>query len=508
MKKFSRKIFFVLSFILIFGLHISSGFCTTINDIISDSTSTEDQNNINTDSDNISIHDDSTQTSYFAIQLGVYLKQKDADNQIIDFKTKGFDPYIFQSINSKGQTVYSARIGKYENYQTAGNELSRLEKNFNQTALITYYDSLNPVDSTEILSSSRKPPAEVAPESSDDQPSDAVQENLETDPYASVNESESLKALQEKINALESAIEQLQEESDVRRQLTITEEESAQEEEDILEAAGRQYTLTEAGNIKFRVGVSYAYSEYDAIKEAARVEDVADHTISTSLNVSYGLKDNVTLGVGIPFVYKYHKVGTVDSMDTNDLGDLGLSWQFQPSKSSGDLPTIIINGSFSVPVGRSPYEIQVGEELSTSSGLYSTNLGVSVSQVSDPVVVYSSFGLTYSLPLSGINQKRAEGVLDKIDPGIGLGVGAGMGYALSYKLNLNLSFNYSYSFETTYKYKNAPEATSGVGVSAGLTLGVGYKVSQNQNLNFYLGIPLTNSRSFSFGFSTPIEFEL
>ncbi len=496
MKKHSRRIFLTLTFIQIFFLLVSNGFCTTINDVINDSTAT---------SGNGTNH---TQSSYLAIQIGVFTDQKDADNLIMDLKAKGFNPYIFQSINSKGQTVYSTRIGKFDNYQTAARELSKLESSINALALITHYDSLTPVSSTDSIASAKTKPK--TPSLSADKPSNVFNDNVtpSSDIKDEVLGSENLKILYEKINSLESEVNRLRDESDVRKQLTITEDEAESEEEDILEAAGRQYTLTQAGNIKFNIGASYAYSEYDAIKAASRVEDVADHTITTRLGVSYGLKDNVTLAVGIPFVYKYHKVGTNSSLETTDLGDLGLSWQLQPLKSTSDLPTIIVNGSFIIPVGRSPYEIDPGQELSTSSGFYSTNHGVSVSQVSDPVVVFSSLSMNYSLPLTDINQKRAEGVLDEIDPGLGIGVSCGMGYALSYKLNLNLSYSYSYSFETDYKYQNSPDGTSGVGVSSSISLGVGYKVSQTQNLNFNIGIPLTNSRSFSFGFSTPIEFEI
>jgi opacity protein-like surface antigen len=484
---------------LIFNLPINAGLCTSIDEIIE----AKDENSFEEVASK-----ERNKMSYFAIQIGVYLDQTDADKKVINLKSQGFEPYIFQSINSRGQTVYAARIGKFDDYETANNEILKLEKNFNIAAIITYYDSLNPVDQSQLLSS----PAASAlfepspsPDTREDSPLD---QNDRTDTYTPTYEPTSFRALQEKINSLELEINKLKDEAEVRRQLTITEDEAKADEEDILDAAGRQYTLTEAGNIKFRIGVGYSYSDYDAIKQSTRVEIVANHTLRANFNVSYGLKDNITLGVGIPFVYKYHKVGTIDSKEVNDLGDLNLSWQFQPVKTGGDLPTIIVNGAFKIPVGRSPYEIDPGEELSTSSGIYSTTIGVSVSQVSDPVVVFSSFGLTYSLPVTDINQKRNEGTLDEVDPGISMGVGVGMGYALSYKLNLNLSFGYSYAFETTYKYQDAPDARSGVGVGSDLSLGVGYKVSQNQNLNFTLGIPITDSRSFSFSCSTPIEFEL
>ncbi len=445
--------------------------------------------------------------TYYAIQISVFQDEKDAENKIIELKKSGYEPYIFQSLNSKNQNLYAVRIGKFDDYKSATDRLLLIESNFRISALVTYFDSLSPVSTADTASYRRPAATEQAKSDIEPEISSAPLPAYATE-SPEIYEPSTLEALQKKIQVLEDEMNLLRDESDVRKKLVITEAEEKEEEEDILEAAGREYTLTRAGTIKFSYGFSYGYSEYDAIKESVRVEDVANHSISNSFSVSYGLKDNISVGVGIPFVYKYHRVGTVDSMDVNDLGNLGLNWQLQPFKSGGDLPSIIINGNFSIPVGRSPYEIQYGEELSTSSGVYSGGLGVSVSQVSDPVVVFSSLSLSYPLTTTDINQKRPEGILMEVDQGMGIGLGVGMGYALSYKLNLNVSFGYSYSFESKYKYKNDISASSGTGASANLNLGVGYKLSRKQNLNFKIGLPVTDSRQFTFSFSTPVNFEL
>lgn len=470
--------------------------------------------------------------SYFAVQIGLYLNQEDADNQIINLKAMGLDSYIFQSINSKEQTVFAVRIGKYRSYKSAANKSANLKGILNKSLLITYYDSLNPAKPVKTIAKTEKvlpKPENIVVSSSKidiedtyKKPTDSIDveppgaslypKTDKTKPYMEtvdlIAEPSTSISIQEKIKELEAAIIELQDESDIRSQLTITEDEAKAEEEDILEAAGREYTLTRAGTLKLSYGLSYSYSGYDAIRESTRVEDVADHTIVNSFRVSYGLKDNLSLGVAIPFVYKYHKVGTIESLDTTDFGNLALSWQFQPFKSNRDLPSIILNGSFSIPVGRNPYEIQVGKELSTSSGIYTANFGASLSQVSDPVVAFGSLSFSYPFAVQSINQKRAEGTLDEVDPGMGVGASVGLGYALSYKLNLNLSFSYSYSLGTTYKYKNARRAKSGTSTGASMGIGTGYKLSRTQNLNFSIGIPITSSRSFSLSFSTPINFAL
>ncbi len=487
----------------------SSGSTQSIQDIIDQSSAPEDSSADVFETPPTSEAAGSSDS--FAIQAGTFFKEADANDQVIDLNTKGIDAYIFQSVNSKGDSVYATRIGKFSSYQAAWDEKQRLDADVETPLLITQFESLKPVeagtagfslsDRTGVSAGSMGTPAttESWPASAPDSTPDL---------YAFTDKANPLTALQEKIESLEREVQKLRDETGIREQLQVTEEEIAAEEEDILEAAGREYTLTREGNIKLSYGISYSYSGYDAIRASSRVEDVADHTIRNSLGVSYGLKDNFTVGTSIPFIYKYHDVGTIDSMDVSDLGDLSLSWKFQPFKTTSDKPSIILNGNFGIPVGRSPYEIQVGEELSTASGIYDANFGASISQTTDPVVVFSSVSVSYPFAVQSINQKRGTAILDEIDPGMGIGVGLGMAYALSYKLNINMSFSYSYSFETTYKYENAPDAESGTSTSASIRIGVGYKLRQNQNLNFSIGIPITSTRSFSIGMSTPIDFEL
>lgn len=455
----------------------------------------------------------------FAVQTGYFLSESNANRQMEQLKSQGLDPYIFKSTNSKGKDVFSVRLGKYDTYKDATKALTGFQENITTPMIVTRYDSMQPGNAARstdaaVIPSPDMPQDETAPVSG---AADPIEKNTEAsstgttapEPQPAVPAKPlTMTEMQQKIQQLEQSMQRLKGEADIRSQLQITEEEAAAEGEDILEAAGQEYTLTQAGTIKFSYGLGYSYSGYDAIRESTRVEDVADHTISNSFGMSYGLKDNLSLGTSIPFIYAYHKVGTIDSMEATDLGDLSLSWQFQPIKSSADLPSIILNGSFGIPVGRNPYDIQPGTELSTSSGIYDANFGVSLSQVTDPVVAFSSFSVSYPFATQSIDQKRAEGVLDEVDPGMGLGAAVGMGYALSYKLNMNMSFSYSYSFSTTYKYQNAPDAKSGNSTGASISIGTGYKFSKNQNLNFNIGIPLTSTRSFSLSFSTPIDFVL
>ena len=473
-------------------------------------TTTEETGKSNS-SDNANVPAADTEI-FFAVQTGYFLSESNANRQMTQLKAQGLEPYIFKSLNSKGKEVFSVRLGKYESYRDASQALAGFQKTVNTPMIVTRYNSMLSGETSQVQAPSAVAPLAQSQINSSQTETDPVENDMaapmESQKPAASDKPLTMTEMQQKIQAMEQSIQKMRDAADIRTQLQITEEEAAAEEEDILEAAGQEYTLTQAGNIKFSYGLSYGYSGYDAIRESTRVEDVADHTLTNSFGVSYGLKDNLSVGTSIPFIYKYHKVGTIDSLDATDFGDLSLNWNFQPLKSSADFPTIIVNGSVGVPVGRNPYDIQPGTELSTSSGIYDAGLGVSFSQVTDPVVAFSSFSVNYPFATQSIDQKRDEGVLDEVDPGMGFGAAVGLGYALSYKLNLNMSFSYSYSLSTTYKYQDAPDAKSGNSTGASINIGTGYKFSRNQNLNFSIGIPLTSTRSFTLSFSTPVDFAL
>jgi len=478
---------------------VTTGFCQSIEDIIDQSaTKPDSRKNIAGTQLPVPVNPDENITSNapvtYALQLGTFILENDANKQVIELKQKGFEPYIFQSVNSKNQTLFTVRIGNYGSAEEAQKALSKLAPKLDYPIFISRYDSLLPVGKkagTTVAGSKTNTAEKVSPA--------IVSSTAGSD-----------KSVEDRLKSLEKEIRRLQDEADIRQKLSATanEKKASESSEDILESAGLEYTLTREGNLRFSYGLSYSYSNYDVIRAGSRVEDSSNHTISNSFAISYGLKDNFNLSTSVPFVYKYYHIGTVDSKSTTGIGDMSLNWSWQPIKPTPVLPTIIVNGGFRIPSGRSPYEINVDEDMSTGSGIYSTSLGVSLSRVSDPVVVFSSFSASYPFSVTGINQKRTEGVLQKVNPGMGLGLGCGMGYSLSYRLYLNMSFSYSYSFETEYFYENASPAKSGTSTSASIGLGVGYKYSPRQNLNFSIGIPLTNKTGFSVSFSTPIEFEM
>jgi hypothetical protein len=322
------------------------------------------------------------------------------------------------------------------------------------------------------------------------------------------DEFDRLRELQEQMEILEEEVMKLRDEADARKTLEVSEEERVEREKEILEAVGREYTLARKGTLSFDYSLGYSYSSYDVLESLQKVEHTSNHSLRSSIAVGYASRDNFRLSVSIPFVYKWDNVGTTSAREVHDLGDVSFGFQWQPLKSGGELPTTILSGGLSVPLGRSPYEIMVDKDLATGVGFYSTNLGISFSRRLDPIMAFGNIGYAYNLEVRDIAQKRSGGrILEGVDPGSSLGFGVGMGYALSYKVSLNMSFNYSYGFVTKYHWKGAATTDSGTSVSSSISIGTGWRLTPERSISFGVGIPLTSGGGFSVSLRIPFEFQ-
>jgi len=316
------------------------------------------------------------------------------------------------------------------------------------------------------------------------------------------------KSLEQEIQELREEIQRIRNENEARKILEVPEEEKSKSVEDILSAAGRQYTLLKKGTIGLSYTFNYSYFSGDVISEATTVERRANHNLTNTINADYALRDNLTISAGIPFVYKYNKVGTDASQEATDLGDVSLSCQYQPLKAGGKWPTTILSLGVSFPTGTSPYKIDPDNSMATGSGLYSFSGGVSLSKVLDPLVAFGNISYSYSLPEEGLSQRWGKkDILTKIEPGSVIGVAIGFGYALSYTASLNISAQYSYGFSNKYTINDSAEYSSGSSASSTFNIGTGWRITPTRAVYTGLGIGLTsNDSDLSFYIRLPFEF--
>ena len=140
----------------------------------------------------------------------------------------------------------------------------------------------------------------------------------------------------------------------------------------------------------------------------------AQHSFTNSFTFDYGVWDNLTFSIRLPFVAAYD---TERSIDTYSLGDVSTSLRWQPWPAVRGRPSTTLYATLGLPTGQSPYDIDSNTALSTGSGYYSLGGGANLSYVIDPVVLFGSLGYTYNLPVDDVNQMRGGRLLEKVEPG-------------------------------------------------------------------------------------------
>lgn len=316
------------------------------------------------------------------------------------------------------------------------------------------------------------------------------------------------KSIEQELIELKQEIQKIRSENEARKKLEVPEEEKGKEVEDILSAAGRQYTLMKKGTLGLSYSFAYSYFSTDSITGAALVERRSNHNLVNTITAEYALLNNLSMSTNIPFVYKYDRVGTSTAKEATDLGDMSLGLTVQPLKAGGIVPPIILSFGLSLPTGTSPYEVDQDKTLATGSGLYSINGGLSLSKVIDPVVAYGSLSYGYTLPKSGLNQYWSKTErLTEVRPGSSVSMSFGFGFALSYQVNINMGAQMSYSFGSKYIISDAETLEGGSGVSGAFSVGSGWRVTPARSIYVSLSMGLTNNDSdFSLSFRLPFEF--
>jgi hypothetical protein len=354
-------------------------------------------------------------------------------------------------------------------------------------------------------------PASVA--ASDKTPATAKDQKTQTTDPASVTASDKTPAtdkpkdINQKLEDLQKQVDNLKEQGRTREKLTATKEEKAEQEKSVLTAAGREYTLMQKGKLELDCSLRYSYVSSNEIVSASKIEPRANHTITNAIDVQYGLRNNITTNISLPYIYVYDKTGGSSAKDRSDMGDITMSLQYQPFKSGGDWPSTTITASAILPTGRSPYEINRDTDLPTGGGLYGLSLGVNMSKSIDPAVALGAISGTYRFTGRGLSQNINGAILNEVNPGMSFSAAIGLAYAISYALSMNIQFQYGYSMSTDYSFTNTADMTIPAYSTGTLVIGMGWRISPKTTPSFSLGIGLTkDDPDFFLLFRLPFTF--
>jgi len=281
-----------------------------------------------------------------------------------------------------------------------------------------------------------------------------------------------------------------------------------------LTAVDKQYSLLKRGRIAATYDLSYSYIGQEKINADIssgtltlfNIENDSSHTITNTLTVDYGVKDNLTASVVLPIVSKYSENPTFSGL-SHSIGDIGLGARFQPFEVRRGQPSMTVNGTLRLPTGKSPFKVDAAQDLATGSGVAQLSGGIAINHIVDPVALFGSVNLTYSTAAKDLNQVRGTRVLTRVEPGMALGFGVGFAYALSYGITTSVAIQESIARGTKLFFRDGSVSKTKTQTSGVLNLGLGYRISPKTTINFTAGIGLTDdSPDFTLGMSMPLSF--
>ncbi len=444
-----------------------------------------------------------TKNYRFSVKLIPFPDKQRANATIKELKDLGYSPYLEHRKIDNTIPVFIVTVKDFFKLKEAETFLNDFISKTGEFAYITKYNTLDIVKtgSIPLIGKKNKPRSKKRTPTSTKIAQPPSPSTITSPPLTG--------SIEEKIAQLEQRLNKLQKEAEARKKLEIPEEEKKKKEEKILEAAGREYLLLPKGRLSLEYSLGYSYYSYDTLESIYEVEHHANHNFRNTISTEYAVLNNLTLTFNIPFVYKYDKVGTHRERKVTDIGDISFGVKFQPFKNTGKWPAPIFSSSLILPTGRSPYSINIDDELSTGGGLVGISNSVSVSKPLDPVNAFASLGFSYFFEKDGINQRRGGDILVKVKPRGGISGSLGIGYALSYNVSLSLSYSYSYSLGTKYYFKSGRVTQSGTSVSSSLGISTGWYITPKRSIIIGTGIGLTNNDSdFSFSLRIPFSYDL
>ncbi|MGE8646264.1 MULTISPECIES: putative pilus system protein FilC [Acinetobacter] len=292
-----------------------------------------------------------------------------------------------------------------------------------------------------------------------------------------------------------------------KKETDATQETNLQE---VFTSNERQYSLIKKGVFSSYYDIDYTYyrdTRVDASMDNGnlnnlRFEEDANHTLTNTFTVQYGLLDNLTLSASLPLVAKKELLKDKTAAGLGDI-NFGARWEPFPLKQ-GRLPLVLF-GSLSTKTGDSPYEIGI-DELSTGKGYYSVGVGASTRKYIDPVVLFSSVSVNYGFKESGLDQVRGRRILESFDPGVSGGFAFGFAYSFNYDVSLTMSYQQSFNTGAKFYFKEDESYESGDQSSAMLSFALGVRVSPETIVNGTVGIGLTeDAPDVSLGLSFPLD---
>jgi hypothetical protein len=262
------------------------------------------------------------------------------------------------------------------------------------------------------------------------------------------------------------------------------------------------YTRTSKNRLVFR-GFELIPGLQVGLIEAS---DADRDTMVGTVSLRTGITNRLEIEARMPVLARQDRIQVVQQRDQgivrqiklNDyyVGDAEVALRYQLNEAHGpDEPIFVANLRVKSNTGRGPFDIGYDEfgvatGLTTGSGFWGVQGGMSFLIPSDPVVLYGGTSYLYHIPAK-INKLVGATLVGKVDPGDALSANVGFGFALNSRFSFSLGYSHSYIFPTKTEINGTNQRSASLHVGS-FAVGASFRTSERTSVNLAFEFGMTS----------------
>ncbi|RAK57635.1 transporter [Phenylobacterium deserti] len=229
--------------------------------------------------------------------------------------------------------------------------------------------------------------------------------------------------------------------------------------------------------------------------------DVGRDTGVVTLAGRYGLTNRLEVEARVPYVWRHDSIQNVSAADNavqrtselrgQDIGDVEVGARYQLNYGRNGWPIFVANTRVKTPTGTGPYEVEydrdgVAQELSTGSGFWSAEAGVTMLYPTDPAIIFGGISYLHTWGRD-IDRRIPNGdsdpiFLGRIEPGASISGSLGFGLSLNPRFSVSLGYGHSY-IQPTKTIVNGEENESRALQVGSMMMGWSFRLTPRLTLN-------------------------
>jgi hypothetical protein len=234
--------------------------------------------------------------------------------------------------------------------------------------------------------------------------------------------------------------------------------------------------------------------------------DADRDTMVETVSLRHGLTNRLEVEARMPVVARQDRIRVVQQrndgivrefkLNDYDIGDAEVAVRYQLNDAKGpDQPIYVANLRIKSNTGRGPFDIGYDEfgvatNITTGSGFWALQGGLSFLMPSDPVVIYGGASYLWHIP-AHVNKLVAGALIGRVDPGDAISANAGFGFALNSRFSFSLGYSHNYVFPTKTEIGGTNQKSSALHVGS-FGVGTSYRTSERTSVNLSFEFGMTS----------------